>query len=393
MDVDLFSEETAQDPWPVLERIRAEGPVVYNDRVGTWMVTGDRLNRKILLDPVRFTLEGAIGTQVFGPEAFITIDDKKRHDALRGVWAVAFQRASLESLRPVIARLADRMIDAVEPRLRAGETIDADAELCRNLPAYVIAHMLGVPEEMRPNIVKWSDDIAHAIGLPPNASLDSDPVWLRAKEAKLALRDFLLKQVGHRRNQPGDDLISQIVHSEIGKELSDEAIIANSRQLLFAGNETTAKWLGHSLVTFAQFPDVRAEVVENRALLPQALEEVMRWQPVAMTLPRLIRGGDIEIEGVVVPQGAEMTLLTGAANRDKARYDEPEKFDIHREFKANLGFGFGMHSCIGVTLARLEAEVVISRVLDRFPDFALAGPVEYGHLAVRGPSHLPLALA
>lgn len=392
MDVDLFSEEAAQDPWPLLEQVRAEGPVVHNDRVGTWMVTGDRLIRKILLDPVRFTLEGAIGTQVFGPEAFITIDDKKRHDALRGVWAVAFQRASLESLRPVIAGLADRMIDAVEERLRDGEVIEGDSELCRNLPAYVIAHMLGVPEETRPNIVRWSDDIVHAVGLPPNTD-ENDPVWLRAKEAKQALAEFLLEQVNYRRSNPGGDLISQIVHSEVGKTLSDEATIANSRQLLFAGNETTAKWLGHILVTLAQFPEVRQQVLENRALLPQVLEEVMRWQPVAMTLPRLVRGGDIEIEGVTVPEGAEMTLLLGAGNRDSARYEAPERFDIHREYKANLGFGFGMHSCIGVTLARLEAEVVISRILDRIPNFVLAGPVEYGHLAVRGPSRLPMALA
>lgn len=393
MDVDLFSHETAQDPWPIIEQIRAEGPVVHNDRVGTWVVTSDRLIRKILLNPARFTLEGAIGVTVFGPEAFITIDDKKRHDELRGVWAVAFQRASLESIRPVIRDIADRMIDPVEERLRAGEVIDAESNLCRDLPAYVIAHMLGVPEDMRPSIVKWSDDIAHAVGLPPNASQETDPVWLRARQAKQSLAKFLLEQVSYRRTHPGDDLISQIVHSDVGRKLPDEAIIANSRQLLFAGNETTAKWLGHILVTFSQFPQVRQEVLENRALLPTALEEVMRWQPVAMMLPRLVRGGDIEIEGTVVPDGAELTLLIGGANRDPARYEAPDEFNIHREFKGNLGFGFGMHSCIGVTLARLEAEVVISRILDRMPNLALAGPVEYGHLAVRGPSYLPLALA
>lgn len=391
MDIDLFGPETVQNPWPAVDAVIAAGPVVRNDRVGTWMIASDRLCRKVFLNTERFTLEGAIGTTVFGPEAFITIDDKKRHDALRGIWAVAFQRASLEPLRAVIGAIADRMIDAVEERLKDGATIDAEHELCRDLPAYVIAHMLGVPPEMRPSIVKWSDDIGHAVGLPNNTP-HTDPVWLAAKEAKQQLADYMLSQIEHRRKHPGDDLISQIVHSDVGRTLSDEALIANSRQLLFAGNETTAKWLGHSLVTLAKFPEVRDEIAADRALVPQALEEIMRWEPVNMSLPRLVRGGDVEVEGVTIPDGAELMVLVGAAGHDPARYEDPKKFDIHREYKAHMGFGFGLHSCLGVTLARLEAEVVLNRVLDRIPNFAVVGPVSYNAFAFRGPTTIPLAL-
>ncbi len=391
MDVDLFGPATVQDPWPAVDAVIAAGPVVKNDRVDTWMITTDRLCRKIFLDPARFTLEGAIGTTVFGPEAFITIDDKKRHDALRGIWALAFQRASLEAMRPVIGGIADRMLDAVMERLRDGETIDAEHELCRGLPAYVIAHMLGVPSEMRADIVRWSDDIGHAVGLPNNTP-HTDPVWLAAKEAKQALADYMLSQIEDRRRNPGDDLISQIVHSEVGKTLSDDALIANSRQLLFAGNETTAKWLGHSLVVLGQHPNARTEVIADRALVPQALEEVMRWEPVNMSLPRLVRGGDIEVEGVTLPDGAELMVMTGAASHDPVRWTDPKKFDIHREYKAHMGFGFGLHSCLGVTLARLEAEVVINRILDRIPDWKIAGPVSYSAFAFRGPTSIPLKL-
>lgn len=392
MKVDLFGPETVQNPWPVMGQIMAEGPVVHNETVNTWMITTDRLCRKVFLDTERFTLEGAIGTTVFGPEAFITIDDKKRHDELRGIWSVAFQRSSLEALRPVIADIADRMIDRIEEQLKDGATIDAEHELCRDLPAYVIAHMLGVPAEMRPSIVKWSDDIGHAVGLPNNTP-HTDPLWKAAHEAKQQLANYMLSQINDRRRSPGDDLISQIVHSDVGKTLSDEALIANSRQLLFAGNETTAKWLGHSLVTLAKFPEIRDEIAADRSLIPQALEEVMRWEPVNMSLPRLVRGGDAEIADAIIPDAAEVMVLTGAAAHDPARYDDPATFDIHREAKSHLGFGFGLHSCLGVALARLEAEVVMNRVLDRIPNFEVVGPVRYNAFSFRGPTAIPMALS
>jgi cytochrome P450 len=217
-------------------------------------------------------------------------------------------------------------------------------------------------------------------------------VWRKAKVAKVELADYLSAQIAHRRTHPGEDLISQIVHSEVGRSLPHEALVANSRQLLFAGNETTAKWLGHSLVVLAQHPDVRRTVIETPARLPAALEEVIRWQPVSMNLPRKVRGGDIEVEGVTIPDGAELAVLLGSANRDEARYERADVFDINRPFKAHLGFGYGMHGCLGVTLARLETEVVISRILARVPDYALAGEVLYSSFSLRGPQVLPIAM-
>jgi cytochrome P450 len=252
--------------------------------------------------------------------------------------------------------------------------------------------MMGIPAAMRPSIVRWSDDIGHAVGLPQNTP-QTDPAWIRAQQAKRELAEYILEQINERRVRPGDDLISQIVHSEVGRTLSDEALIANTRQLLFAGNETTAKWLGHSLVVLGTHPEVRAEINADRTLVPQALEEVMRWQPVNMSLPRLVRGGDIEVEGVTIPDGAELAVLTGAAGRDPDRYEDPDTFDIRRPVQSHLGFGFSMHSCLGVTLARLEAEVVISRILDRLCNYRIAGEPKYGAFSFRGPVHLPLALA
>lgn len=393
MDIDLYSPEALKNPWPTIEKIRAEGPVVWNGRMDRWMITSDKLVRRVLMNFERFTVENKrAGPSLFGPDAFIGIDDKERHDALRGVWSVAFQRGSLEQLRIVIAEIADRMLDGMEAKLRGGETVDAIRELCRDLPAYVIAHMLGVSENMRPKIVEWSDLMGAAVGFPPSEWTAENPAWVAAETARQNLADHIMEQIEYRRRNPGDDLISQIVHSEIGKTLTDQAIMENSRQLLFAGNETTAKWLGHCMVVLGQHPQVLEEVRQDRGLLANAVEEIMRWEPVVGTTFRSLRGGDIEIEGATIRDGDQLMVMTGAANRDPERYERPGEFDIHRAFKANLGFGYGMHSCLGVTLARLETQITIGRVLDRIPGFRLAGDVTYSSFQLRGPQVVPVAL-
>jgi cytochrome P450 len=391
--IDLYSAEAAQNPWPLVEQLHAEGPVVWLDDIRRWAITSDRLSRKILMNFERFTVEDqGRGPRLFGPEAFISMDDKDRHDALRGVWSIAFQRASLEALRGVITEVADRLLDGAEPRLREGESVDAMAAVCRDLPAYVIAHMLGVPMEMRPRVVEWSDKMGAVASIPPGQYRENNPTWVEANGALSALADYLLEQITWRRTHPGDDLISQIVHSDVGRSLSDLAIMENARQLLFAGNETTAKWLGHCMVVFAQHPDVRAEVEANRGLIPNAVEEVMRWEPVVGLTFRTLRGGDFDLEGVEIKNGQRLLVLTSAAGRDPERYPDPARFDIHRELKANLGFGYGMHSCLGVTLARLETQITMGRILDRIPNFTLAGDVPYGSFVLRGPDVVPIRL-
>ncbi len=390
MDVDLFGPDSVRDPWPGIEQVQREGPVIWNGLLDHWMVTTDRLSRKILLDSEHFTLSEIV-TPLFGEGAFIGMDDRERHDALRGVWAVAFQRATLDRIKGVIGDIADQMIDPLEARLRAGEVVEAVGAFCRDFPAYVIAYMLGVPAEVRPKIVEWSDKVGGG-GAVAGADRASDPAWIASEHAKAELADYLLEQIAYRRTHPDEDLISQIVHSGVGRGLSDQAIMENSRQLLFAGNETTAKWLGHIVVTLAEHPDDRRAVRETPSLLPAAVEEVMRWEPVVHRIPRVVHG-EIELEGAAMMDGDQVLLLIGAANRDPQRYADPARFDIRRDAKSHLGFGYGMHSCLGVTLARLEAQVAISRLLARIPDFTLAGDVDYGAFGLRGPVTVPIAVA
>src|SRR5581483_1120845 len=173
----------------------------------------------------------------------------------------AFDFAAVKALSDHVRKIVNDLLDAVEPELRAGKTVDLMSRVCRVLPAYVIAYMMGVNDDMIPTVVKWSDLMADATlgGFP--IDYDNDPHWLAAEQARKDLAAYLKEQFKHRHGKPGNDLISKIVNSPM--KLSEGAMIMNTRQLLFAGNETTAKWLGHILTTFGQRPDVRKEVNEN----------------------------------------------------------------------------------------------------------------------------------
>jgi cytochrome P450 len=252
--------------------------------------------------------------------------------------------------------------------------------------------MLGIPDERVGSIVEWSAQMADATSGGWPIDYDNDPAWLAGESAKRKLAEYLYEQINYRRARPGSDLITQMVHSDVGKSLSEEGLMVNIRQMLFAGTETTQKWLAHIFLTLGRRHDVREEVRKDRALLPAALEEIMRWETVVQTDPRGAKGADVVIADVPIADGQEMILLLGGANRDPRRYSDPDSLDIRREPKAHLGFGFGLHSCLGVTLARLEALVAASAMLDRFPHYSVVEPVRYTGFNLRGPGTISLAV-
>jgi cytochrome P450 len=391
MDIDFSAPEMAADPWPVLRRIREAGPLVWNER-GHWMSAHDEVCRDVFNRPAELGQEGTI-TALFGPEAVISIDDKLRHDALRGVWMTAFTRQALEALASTIHRFCEEMLDKAEDDLRAEGSAEMMARLCSPLPACVTAHMMGVSKEMLPALIEWSDDMGNATSGGFPIDYDNDPAWLAAERAKAKLAEFLRDQVKYRRAHPSDDLISQLVHSDLGKTLPDEALMVNTRQLLFAGNETTAKWLGRLIVLLARDPALRRELARQPGLMPQALNEFIRWEPVVHTLVRTARHDGVVVADVALKKGAEVVLLIGGANRDPARYADPERLDIHRERNANLAFGYGMHSCLGVTLSQLEARVALTALLVRFPEFQVREPIEYSAFTLRGPRSVRISIA
>ncbi len=384
LDIDFNTPEVIADPWAVLETVRAAGTLVWNER-GYWMTADDRVSRQLLSRPEYFGQDGVM-VEFFGADAFISIDEKRAHNELRDVWVGNFSRRAIAALARFVRTVADDMLDTVEAELKAGNRVEIMAALCRPLPAFVIAHMMGVSDDNIPLVIEWSDRMSEAATSGFPIDYDNDPYWLASERAKRDLAAFLIEQFAYRRSNPGDDIISRLVNSEIGERLTEKAMVANVRQLLFAGNETTAKWLGHILHILGERPEDRRAIVADRALLPGAIEEVMRWQGATQVIIRAVRQEGLVVEGVELKPGEQIFMLNGAANRDPARFDNPDVFDIRREPKPHLGFGFGLHTCLGAILARMEAQVVTSAVLDRIPDFRIAGPVKYGDFSLRGPT-------
>jgi cytochrome P450 len=384
---DVAGEATSADPWALLADLRGRGPVLWHETLERWIVTREREVRTVLADYTRFTLEGTSSQELFGREAFISIDDKPRHDALRGVWAEPFRLPALERLRPTVRRIAETLVAPVAERVVAGEAVDLVETFCRPLPTLVIALMMGVPQEMTAQVVAWSDQMA--AGGP---SYRDDAAMRQATlRAKTGLADYLGELIRERRRKPGEDLISKLAASDVARDLSDEALVQNARQLLFAGNETTAKWLAHIFLVYGRDPAVQDAIRADRALTRAANDEVMRWQGVTGTVARRVTGGPVELAGVTLRPGDLVTCLLMAANRDPARYDDPESFDIHRRPEPNLGFGVGMHNCLGINLAKLEAEVAVDALLDHLPPYRIAAPPAYSTLTLRGPYPVTIA--
>ena len=391
--IDIMSDAVADDPWPALAGLRAQGPVVWHETYRRWMVTTDREVRKVVVDFRRFTVEGTSMVDLFGAEAFISTDDRRRHDDLRGVWNDAFRKQSLDALRPTIADIVVRLVAPIAERMRDGEAANATTELCRLLPTMVIARMMGVPDALLAEVVRWTDDMAAG----GTAYLLDNPEAARrvgqaGEDAKTALAHYLTAQLADRRARPTDDLISMLANAEVARGLPDEHLVQNVRQLLFAGNETTAKWLAQILLAYGEHRDAQRELAGDRALIPAANDEVMRWQGVTGTLVRRVRGGAIEIRGVELGDGDLVTCILSSANRDPARYPDPNRFDIHRTPQTNLGFGVGFHNCLGLALAKLEVEVAVNGLLDAVPGYAIAAPYRFTTLPMRGPTPVTIAL-
>jgi cytochrome P450 len=219
--------------------------------------------------------------------------------------------------------------------------------------------------------------------------------WDRGMAASEALRDYFATILDERRRHPADDLISELVQAEVdGRKLEDEEIYSFLRLLLPAGVETTYRASGSMLYGLLTNPDQLQAVVADRDLLVPAFEETIRWEPpVTVILRQATRG--TELAGVPVQKGADVGLLLGAANRDERKYEDPDHFDLFRESKQNVGFGFGIHVCLGMHLARMETRVALNTLFDRLPDLHLdAAPDQDLHIrgmAFRSPIALPVA--
>jgi len=382
-----------RDPYPRLGELRRQhpvhsGPIDIGDglpesdpnRPAPITVLGFDESVQVLRDNETYSssvYEGIMGL-VMGKT--ILQMDEPEHRLHRALVSPTFRSKVLERWEgDLVQRVVDELIDD----FAADGSADLVQRLTFNFPVQVIAAILGLPRGDFPRFQRWTIELTSVAAN-----------WERGVAASEALRDYFAGVVEERRAKPADDLISDLVGMEVeGRGLDDEEIFSFLRLLLPAGVETTYRASGNLLYGLLTNPDQLRAVRENRSLLPVAFEEMIRWEPpVTVILRRAMV--DTELAGVPVEKGADVGLLLGSANRDERKYEHPERFDIFRASRQSLGFGFGVHVCLGMHLARMETRVALNTLLDRLSDLELApAPGQDLHIkgmAFRSPIALPV---
>jgi cytochrome P450 len=385
-----------RDPYPMLAGIRADTPVLevhFGPRPGggsrpdqhaprmtsLFTVTSHELAQQVLTDNARFSSAANARTigQVMGRS--ILEMDPPGHQRHRALVARAFR-----------ARVLDRWSGAIIGAT-IGELIDAFAgdghadlipQLTFPFPVRVIARILGLPEADWPRFLRLSTEL---IAVMRN--------WDRAVAASRELRGYFAEIIADRRRHPRDDLVSQLIEAEVdGHRLSDDEIYPFLLLLLPAGAETTYRSSSNLLFGLLSDPGQLAAVRADRSLVPQAIEEALRWETPLLTVARSATE-DVELGGVHIPSQGFVAVSLGAANRDPARYPDPDRFDTFRADKQHISFGDGAHKCLGMHLARLEMRVLLNAVLDHLPGLRLDPAADDPHihgLIFRSPPNLPV---
>ena len=385
-----------RDPYPMFGGIRESSPVMevhHGSASGgrsrldpkaprfpsLFTVTSHELAQQVLTDSVRFSSAGYATTigQVMGRS--IIQMDAPEHLRHRALVARAFRARVLDEWRDtIIGATVSELLDAF-----AGDGhADLIPQLTFPFPVRVIARILGLPEADWPRFFRLSTEL---IAVMRN--------WERAVAASQELRGYFGQIIAERRRHPRDDLVSQLIEAEVdGHRLGDEEIYPFLLLLLPAGAETTYRSSSNLLFGLLSEPGQLDAVRADRGLVPQAIEEALRWETPALTVARTATE-DVELGGVHIPSGALVAVSLGAANRDPARHPDPDAFDILREDKQHISFGDGAHKCLGMHLARLEMRVLLNAVLDRLPGLRLDPAAEDPHIhgmLFRSPPNLPV---
>jgi len=317
-------------------------------------------------------------------------DDPPNHTRLRKLTSKVFTPRMVAQLRPRIVAIAGDLLDRVQHR----DGMDAVLDFGYPLPITVIAEMLGIPAALRERFSRWS--VAILVAADRNRAGSSDtPAEEAALAADLAdYRETVLRLVGERRQNAGDDLISALVHvREDGDTLTESELLGLCSLLIMAGHVTTTALLGSGVLTLLRHPEQLDRLRRDPDLAEPAVEELLRHCSPA-TMSTRIATEDIEVGGEVVRAGEIASAVLAAANRDPAVFPDPDRLDLGRQPNPHVAFAHGIHFCLGAPLTRLEAQIALPLLLERFPRLRLAGdPVPWPALAVRGLSQLPVAFA
>jgi len=361
---DPYDFEITADPYPVFRRLRDEAPLYYNEEHDFYALSRFADVERALIDHTTYLSgRGAIleliKAAVPVPRGLFLFEDPPVHTVHRGLLKRAFTPKRMQALEPKIREFCARCLDP----LVGAERFDFVNDLGAQMPMRVIGMLLGIPDEDLQKIRKRTD-----------AKLRTKPGKpMQYREGALAGSGFE-EYVDWRLENPADDLMTELMNAEFEDENGEKRRLTREQVLIFfqvlagAGNETTNRLIGWTGKVLSDHPDQRRELARDPSLIPNAIEEVLRFEGPTHFVGRCV-SRDIEVHGRVVPEGSVMLLLGGSGNRDERVFPDADRFDIHRRIDHHLGFGYGIHFCLGAALARLEAQIALEEVLARFPDW------------------------
>ncbi len=391
-----LSKRYLRDPYPRYRRLQERDPFHRSRVLGGWVLARHTDILEALRDS-RFSLDnrnhpkyernrrrlikaGAIPEEE--PTRSLLGLDPPEHDRIRTLVNKAFTPRAVRALEP---RMESIVAELLDPVVGAGR-IDVIQTLANPLPVIVIAELIGVPPEDREQFRRWSDEAVRALG---SASIEN---VRRSRVAGEALTAYFRKVADERRAEPRDDLLSTLLAAEEeGDRLTLDEVFRTCVLLLVAGNETTTNLIGNALLALLRNPDQMKLLRDDPSLMENAIEELLRYDsPVQATVRIALE--DFEMRGHPIQKGQQVFLLLGAANRDPEKYVDPERLDVTRRDVSHLSFGHGVHFCLGSRLARLEARLALTALLQRFPELRLAtDEPEWGdNIILRGLRSLPV---
>jgi cytochrome P450 len=386
---DPFDVEIYADPYPTFRRLRDEQPLYYNEQHDFFAVSRFADVEQGLVDRERYISgRGAvlelIKANIEFPSGVLIFEDPPRHTVHRSLLSRLFTPRKIAALEPKIREFCRRSLD---PVVGTG-TFDFIADLGAQMPMRTIGMLLGIPEQDQESV---RDAVDARLRTEAGRPMEYSERGLSG--------EMFAEYVDWRAEHPSDDLMTELLQAEFEDEtgttrrLTREEILTYVNVVAGAGNETTNRLIGWAGKVLADHPDQRRALAENHALIPNAIEELLRFEPPAPYVGRYVARA-AEVHGRTVPEGSAMLFLIGAANRDERRFVDPDRFDIHRKVGQHLTFGYGTHFCLGAALARLEGRVALEEILRRFPEWEVdrANAKLASTSTVRGWETLPVTL-
>ena len=390
LDYDPYDVGIDADPYPIYKRLRDEAPLYRNERLDFWGLSRFADVEAALKDTTRLSsakgdiLEVVQADPVMPPGVFIN-EDPPEHTMHRALVSRAFTPGRMRKLEDQIRAFCAACLDPLEGDDRFDFVLDLGAQM----PVKAIGMLLGIPQAAQASV---RDAAVRKLRNEPGKPLQV------TKERYFSGRAYA-EYVAWRADNPSDDLVTDLLNVEfddlegVRRKLSQEELLTFIAVIAGAGVETTGRLFGWIGKVLAEHPEQRAEVVKDRSLVANTIEELLRYEPPGPHVARYV-AEDVEYHGQVVPAGSAMLLMVAAGNRDERRFDDPDRFDIHREIGQSLTFGYGAHYCLGAALARIEGRIALDEVLTRWPEWEVDwdGAVRAPTSTVRGWDSMPVVV-